>query len=451
MKQYLKRVIPRSRPLQIVAGGLVVMLLLILSRSETPPAPRQEKAWIVNTVDVRASSIRPSLALFGQVQSPQDADLSAGIEAVVTEVLINDGDTVSAGTLLARLDDRDARLTLIEREADLQETAAQLKLSELRLQRAQDAYQKELRLLEITQSRFARSQNLFNKNVLSKNDFDAAQENLTRQELAVNQAELSMQENDSKRMELDAKMTRLSAMRDKSALDVERASIVAPFSGVISDLQISIGDRLRYGDAILRLQNPEAIEIRAQIPSRYAKSLRQSVAAGIAIPADVRAGGDTIRGHMLRISGQTRENSGGVDSFIGFSEAPLGLSLGSTVRGQLTLPPLDNVIAVPAEAVYGSNRIFRIVDNRLQMLVIDRMGEKSLGDGSTLVLIRSDQLSDSDQIVTTKLSNASDGLLVRVAVAPEQAIAKESSLSDTLASTPVRPDANNPAKETLTL
>ena len=440
MKHYLQRFIPQSRPVRIVAGALVVMLILVLSRSEPTPAPRQEKAWIVNTVDVRPSSMRPSLELFGQVQSPQDADLSAGIEAVVTEVLINDGDTVSAGTLLAKLDDRDASLSLIEREADLQETKAQLKLSLLRLKRASDAYQKELQLLQITQSRFERSQSLFKQNVLSQNDFDAATENVTRQELAVSQAELDMQENDSKRMELEAKIARLSAMRDKSALDVERASIVAPFNGVISDLRISIGDRVRYGDALLRLQNPEAIEIRAQIPSRYARSLRQSVDAGVAIPAIVRAGNEAINGHMLRVSGQTRESSGGVDSFIGFSEAPLGLSLGSTVRIQLTLPPLENVIAIPAEAIYGSNRIFKIVNGRLQMLVVDRLGEKSL------VLIRSDQLDDNDQVVTTKLSNASDGLLVQVAVASDQAIVEQSSAPNTLATaiTPAKAIAPKP-------
>ena len=320
--------------------------------------------------------------------------------------------------------------------ADLKETSAQLKLTSLRYVQAESAYKKEQDLLTITQSRYKRSQDLLKRNVLSQNDFDAATENLTRQELAVSKAELVMQENQSKNTELEAKISRLSAKRDKSALELERATIVAPFNGVVSELTISLGDRVRYGDPILRIQNPDAMEIRAQIPSRYAKSLRKSIDQGLEVPASVSLGtsqggiqdADFIEGRMIRVSGLTRESSGGVDSFIGFPQSPLGLSLGSTVKIQVQLPPLNNVIAVPAEAIYGNNKIYRVVEGRMQMLVVNRLGESRLPDGRTQVLIRSEQLSEGDQIITTKLSNASNGLLVKIIVPSDQAIAKEPDL-----------------------
>ncbi|ARN72935.1 efflux RND transporter periplasmic adaptor subunit [Oceanicoccus sagamiensis] len=436
MKQRLAKLIPQSRPLQILSVGVLLMFVLILSRSEKPPTPRQEKSWVVNIIEAQPASMSPSLALIGQVQSPQDSQLSAGIEAVVSELLVSDGDTVLQGTVLARLDDRDAQLSVIESEADLKEAGAQLKLTSLRYTQAESAYQKEQGLLKITQSRYKRSQDLFKKNVLSQSDFDAATENLTRQELAVSKAELVMQENQSKNIELEARLARLTAKRDKSALELERATIVAPFNGVVSELSISLGDRVRYGDPILRIQNPDAMEIRAQIPSLYAKSLRNSIEQGLLVPASValassRSGAKDntfIEGQMIRVSGLTRESSGGVDSFIGFQRAPLGLSLGSTVRIQVQLPAIADVIAVPAEAIYGNNNVYRVIDGRMQMLEVNRLGESRLPDGRTQVLIRSDQFNPGDQIITTKLSNATDGLLVKIVLSSDQAIAKESKL-----------------------
>ena len=86
----------------------------------------------------------------------------------------------------------------------------------------------------------------------------------------------------------------------------------------------------------------------------------------------VQYGELTIAGRLARISGQTREQSGGVDSFIRFDKPPLGLRLGSTVRVYLELPAEPDVIVVPAEALYGRNQLYKLVDNRMQMVEVER-------------------------------------------------------------------------------
>ena len=191
----------------------------------------------------------------------------------------------------------------------------------------------------------------------------------------------------------------------------------APFDGVVSDLAISQGDRVRADDTLMRLQNPASIEVRMQIPARYAESVTQGLAAGQAMTALVEIGEQSARGQLVRISGQTREASGGVDSFLRFQTPPRALRLGSTVRVLLELPPEDNVIALPAEALYGRDQLYKLVDNRMQMVEIERVGERIQLNGGTEVLVRSALLVDDDQIVVTKLSNAAEGLLTQPAVA----------------------------------
>ncbi len=46
---------------------------------------------------------------------------------------------------------------------------------------------------------------------------------------------------------------------------------------------------------------------------------------------------------------------------------------------------------------------------------VQRVGERALEDGSTEVIIRSPELTNSDTIIVTKIANAADGLLVKIA------------------------------------
>ena len=414
------RTLKTSRPTQVSIAGVLIFAILMATRPETPPEPAVEKAWIVDVLSASPSQLSPTLQLFGQVQSPEDAMLSAGIEAVITEVLVQDGQSVPGGALLAKLDDREARLSLMEREAELNEAKAKLNLAERQASTSREALNKELRLLDIRKKRYARSENLYKQKSLSKNDLESASENLTRQELTTDKARLAVDIDVTELEKLKAQINRLQALRDKAQLDVERTLISAPFPGVISELDISIGDRVRNGDSLMRLQNPATVEIRAQIPLRHAMKVRDSLDGTSIVSAMVRSNGANFYGELRRISGLTRQGTGGVDAFIGFGEVPFGLTLGSTVQVTLNLPADDNVIAVPTEALYGSNELFKVVDDRMQLVNVERVGEQHLKDGKTRILVRSDNIKKGDNIIITKLANASDGLKVEVASGKNQ-------------------------------
>ena len=107
-----------------------------------------------------------------------------------------------------------------------------------------------------------------------------------------------------------------------------------------------------------------------------------------------------------------------METFLALEAVPMGVAgLGATVRVVLSLPPEPDTIAVPAEALYGRDRLFKLVDGRMRRVTVERVGERLLADGRSEVLVRSSDLLPSDQIIVTKLSTATDGLLVRV---PEQ-------------------------------
>ena len=397
----------------ILAAAVALAVVLIASRDRPASIERPERAWAVEVWPAERDTLRPTLELFGSVQSPQNAQLSAGVGGLVTAVNVLDGESVSADQVLVLLDDRDARLELQQAEADLREVRAKQAFARTRLERSRAAFEKEEELAELTETRQARALGLSEEGLLSQADLDTTAENLKRQQLAVNQAQLTVEEVEIQLTELSAQASRAQAVVDQARLDLERTEVRAPFDGVVSEVDVSVGDRVREDDLLLRLQNPAAIEVRTQVPARYAEAVTAGLAAGASMPALVEVGDVNVTGELVRISGQTREASGGVDSFVRFATPPRGLRLGSTVRVFLDLPPERDVIAVPAEALYGRNQVYRLVDERMQMVEVERVGERARPAGGTEVLIRSAQLADGDPIVVTKLSNAADGLLAR--------------------------------------
>jgi RND family efflux transporter MFP subunit len=412
----LKNLLSRLRrgPILVLAGAVVLFVVLVSSRPQRPPLELPEKAWSVSVVPARATEIQPNLELYAKVESPQDANLSAAVEADVLEVLVQDGDTVAAGDVLMLLDDQDSQLDLLQREADVQEIRADINLERQRLLRNDQALGQEQDLLALTESNSERVRSLYDDKLLSQSDVDDSTEELKRQQLAVTSRQLLIEESQIRVKKLQAQLTRAKALRDRAKLTADRTRITAPFDGAISNVQVSVGDRVRIGDELLRIHNPQAIELRSQVPTRFAARVRDALAQGADMKATVDVAGSEYGARLQRLSSQTRQGSGSVDAYLSFDSLPPETQLGATLRVLLSLPAEPGAIAVPAEAVYGRGRIYIADGDRMLGLDVERLGERRLPDGSSEVIIRSPELERDDQIIATKVSTAADGLLVAI-------------------------------------
>lgn len=81
---------------------------------------------------------------------------------------------------------------------------------------------------------------------------------------------------------------------------------------------------------------------------------------------------------------------------------------------RVELPPEENVVALPFEALYGLDHIYRLADGRMAALTVERVGERREVEGQTRVLVRNPELVAGDRVITTQLPNAITGLKVTV-------------------------------------
>jgi len=422
-------------PIVILLFAVIIFAVLKATKPIAPSRPAQEKQWNVTTVEARFESHQPRLKLYGKVESPRSSTLSASVTAYVAEQNIAEGNRVSADQLLIQLDNRDAQLLLAQRQADVDRINALIKAEKVRYQADLKALQIERELVSITQRTLNRYKNLSSRQVASQNQLDDARRTKQKQALSLNSREQSIADHPNRMAQLTAQQQQASALRDSAALDLERTSIRAPYAGRIASISVSPGDRVRSGDKLLSIYNDNNLEIRAQIPSRILPQIRSQLAENASIIASAELDGQAVKLQLDRLAGEVSSGRVGVDALFQVVSSGLSLEPGRAIALDVALPAMDHVLALPPQAIYGTDRLYRVNKGRLESHRITKVGDTIDSRGKPLILVRSNSLQTDDQILVTQLPNAISGLLVKVVGAELSAKPKNSEESQPSAKT----------------
>lgn len=408
------RLLKMILPLVILGVAIAGFMLFKATRAVAPPVVAQEKSWRVNVIEVTPKSLTPSLLLYGTVEAPQQAEIRAAVTADVAQIGIREGQTVAAGDLLVMLDNRDLTLSLRQREADFQEIAAQIASERARHAANREALSREQALLQLAERAVARAKNLNARKMTSESAVDEALQAIEKQALALNIRQLEVDDHAARLAQLQARRARAEALRDQARLDLTRAKITAPFAGRVVQAPVAVGDRVRPGDLLLEMYPVDDLEIRAQLPFRALSAVHAALMADQPLPATATVDGQRIVAQLDRLGGETGRNTGGLDALFQVTAGAERLILGRVLTLLMDLPLEDNVVALPFEALYGLDRVYRLEDGRMAAVTVERVGEQRDAEGQVRVLARSPDLQAGDRIITTQLPNAITGLKVEV-------------------------------------
>ena len=396
--------------LSLAVGGFI---MLRVTRSATPPVQVEEKAWRVSTMSVDLTRHSPNVLLYGTVEAPRRAELSAAVNADVLQVLISEGHSVQAGQTLVILDQREVDLNLRQRQADVAEIQAMITSEQQRYRSDKVALKREQALLELSRKAVLRAEDLNRRKMGSQSLLDEARQAQERQALSLNTRQLAVDEHPARMAQLKAKLARAQALRDQAKLDQERTQIRAPFNARVARLPVAVGDRVRVGDLLVEVYGNDDLEIRAQFPFRYLPVVRAGLDQDLTAVAQID--GRSLSAVLDRLVGETATAGGGQDALFRVLEGNEALVPGRLVALQVELPPQEQVAALPPDALYGFNRVYRLEQGRMQGLAVERIGERRNSDGGVSVLVRGSDLRSGDLIITTQLPNAVTGLKVTTA------------------------------------
>ncbi|WP_456406457.1 efflux RND transporter periplasmic adaptor subunit [Thiolapillus sp.] len=401
-------------PVLILAIALAVFMLLKATKPQSKDVAIQEKAWPVAALPVETGEWPTTIMLYGVVDALRYAVLSAALPADVEQVHVIEGSQVQAGDLLVELDDQDARLDLIQRQADVAKAQAAIAVQESRHQADLEALPNERRLYKLVQAEVARLLDLKKKQVSSQSTLDTARQNAARQSISIARIEESIRTHESKMLELQAALARAQAALEKAQLQLQRTSVRAPFDGRVVRVRVAQGHRVNVGAQLLDMFENTSLMFRAMLPAIYVPQVRKALADNKQLVVTGKVDGVEVEGHLISLGAEVRQGSGGVEALFLIDSGWDWLQKGRVMQLRLTLPKQAGVMPVPFEALYGADKVYIIdEEQRLRPVIVERVGEVWL-DGRNRVLIRSDKLEAGQQLLITQLPNAVESLLVEV-------------------------------------
>lgn len=198
--------------------------------------------------EARVETLTEVRGVTGEIRSPMRSQLAVQVEGIVTEMLVDDGDDVEAGQLIARIDDTRAKLDFERNKADLDHAEALV----AQRQAEHDEAERDLeRFLELER-----------RGSVGESEIDEARTLLASRAALLAQANAEL----------------LSAKSDLALAERELAdtSIRAPFSGRVVETSTEVGQWIARGGPVATIVSLDLLEARINVPQQYYRSLRDA-------------------------------------------------------------------------------------------------------------------------------------------------------------------------------
>ena len=189
---------------------------------------------------IERGDIARSVVATGKVEPLTKVEVKSKASGLVKSVLVDYGQRVSVGQVLAELDKEQLQATLREQRAALQ--AAEATLASTRAAVERDKVEAENPDLPFLKSNLNRSQQLFERGVISRTDLENAEK---AYQIALNkqlaaQRGVVVTQADVERARAEVARARASAERAEE--DLRNSTIVSPIEGVVLSRDVEPGD-----------------------------------------------------------------------------------------------------------------------------------------------------------------------------------------------------------------
>jgi len=430
----VRRLLKILVPVLILGFGFGLFRLLVASKPEQATPTVQERIWRVEVEPVELLTAAPELELYGRVETPDLLRATASAAAWVTEVLVQDGDFVSEGDLLLRLDKRDFEPRIAQVEAEIADLEAQIASEKNRVETDRRALEQEQRLLKLAKDSVARQQRLKTQQVGAEQALDDAKRTEAQQQLTVSNREMSIADHPSRLRGLEARLASAKARLAELQLELERATLRAPYDGIVTDVGVTEGDQVTKGETLVRLYATDSLEVRARVPAPYQDELIAAVQQGTPLTANAEIGGERLPLRFDRLAGEA--DPSGVDALFEVAGDPSLVRFGQLLSVSLERPMREAVVEVPFRAVYGGGRLYLVEEGRMRGVDVETLGTRISVDGEERLLVQSDALKPGAALVTTHMPNAIEGLRVEIIGAGQTAGQSQGQIDQQTAAAP---------------
>jgi RND family efflux transporter MFP subunit len=330
-------------------------------------APPSQAARPVRTITIELSTVGETLSLTGQVRAKDENSLAFRLDGRITERLVNVGDRVTAGQVVAKLDPQSQQNNLRSAQAAL--AAAQAQLTQAR-------------------AAFWRQQELLKDGWTPRANYDEAEAALKTAEARV-----------------DTAQAQLRIAQDQ----LSYTTLTADAAGAVSAVGAQAGEVVHAGQMVVQLAHDGARDAVFDVSEQIMRTGPRDPLVEIALADDPR----------LSAIGRVREVAPQADSAtrtfrvkVAITDPPEAMRLGSTVTGSIKLSAPSG-IEVPGSALTESSGhpAVWLVDPQSQTVSLHQVDVLRY-DATTVVI--SQGLEAGERVVTAGVQTLRPGQKVRL-------------------------------------
>jgi RND family efflux transporter MFP subunit len=300
-------------------GALALVLLALVGYWFLAPRDKEVATLLIETAPAQRL-----LAVNGRVRPRLQVDVRPAIGGELIALPFDVGDLISAGQVLARIDDAPETAAIAEAEASVQ--AQQATLAQARRDLAR---------------------------------FEALGQFATKRE--VEQRRLVVVEGERELSRRRASVVQARELRDRRVLR-------APFAGVILERPVDPGQTVGLESIIYRLADLSSPEVTVEVDEVYAAEIRPGMEALVSLPGQQHL----IRAVVAHIEPRVDPATGARDVRLNLGDAVIDAPSGLTVTVNLIIEQREHAISVPRSAIIQSGGEARVRFVSRDGIVADR-------------------------------------------------------------------------------
>jgi membrane fusion protein (multidrug efflux system) len=319
--------------------------------------------------------LNQTLPINGTIKATQSAAIKAKVSGDITQVFVKEGEAVKSGQILAQIDTTELASRVAEREANLNQSQAQLAMAQRSL---------------------SNNKALVEKGFISTSALETSQD-----ALAVNRAQVSA----------------IQQQLVQARKTLKDAAVTSPMDGVITEKLVSAGEKVSPDIKLFSVVQPNSLEFEAALNPQDAAQLKPGMPLQLS-----GAGIEAVTATVVRINAAVNSGSRTVSIY---AVVPPGTAFksGQFATGIIRLAGKEGVTVVPVDAVRdegGRQVVYALSkDSRgetLQVQAVKPGLRGELSDGRMMLEVTG--LEPGVRIIGKNLGPLRTGVPLRISAGP---------------------------------
>lgn len=347
-------------------AGIAALTIYVIYFMDTRSALNVNRSKVTIST-VQESAFQEYIQETGTVQPIQTIYLDAIEGGVVQDVYLESGIMVNQGDTILTLTNSDLQLNVLQQEASLYDQINNVRNSRLNLEQTTLRLQEQLANAEyqvdVLRPQFERQKELFNKDMISRQDFEEVKENyefqVKRYEITYESYKKDSLQTINQLNQLDMSEKRMYRSLTAVQKILDNLIVTAPIAGQLSTTELNQGQSVSRGERIGQIDILDNYKVRVGIDEYHLPRISTGLRGSFDFD------GQSHELVITKIYPVINDGQFEVDmEFTG--EAPESLRRGQSLRIRLELGESSRALQIPRGGFYkttGGNWIYVLNEN----------------------------------------------------------------------------------------